>query len=211
MTPRTAIREHLRAMLIQAGAWGRNIYVERSIPIDDDDDVDGDDASWPNICIFTPREVTIQTTSTQNRKQEATLHIEVRVRREPDMTNPANTGMDGGVLAEQLDDLCEVIRQIVLQNFNSADVCTDGETVHFYPISEINTDTAHSAEGAMPHMMAIIEFKLNFDDCFYATPPKTCPLERFFGTIAQVDCSGVATPQPVPARVLFTQPDLGNC
>lgn len=204
MNPRTAIRERVRELLIQAGAWKRSVFVERTIAIDEDD-------NWPNICVYTPREITIQTTSNQNRKQEISLHVEVRVRSEPDIKARVDIGIDGGKIAADLDDHCLAIEQIVLQNFSQADVIFGGNRFYFYPVSEINTDIARSAEGAVPHTMALIEFKLNYDNCFQASDPQTCPLERFFGTVTQVDCKAVPTAESVPANVIFNNPDLGDC
>lgn len=204
MSPRTAIRERVRELLIQAGAWKRSVFVERTVAIDEDD-------NWPNICIYTPREITIQTTSNQNRKQEISLHIEVRVRHEPDIDARVDIGIDGGELSEKLDEHCLAIEQIILQNFSQADVEFNGNRFYFYPISEINTDIARSAEGAVPHTMALIEFKLNYDNCFEAIAPQTCPLEKFFGAITQVDCKAVPTAESVPVNAVFSNPDLGAC
>jgi hypothetical protein len=179
---RTLVREHLARELVNRGAWKNSIYVDRATPIEEDD-------NWPNVCIYTQSERTVESSGNSAWLQELSLLVEVRHRREADMSNAwsrnisglPNHGAQTADASRLLDDACELIEQLVIQTFHRRVVNVDDEKLQFEPITGINTDITRSADGEIPYVLAQIEFKLMYEKCVDPLPPDTCPLEHIFG------------------------------
>lgn len=186
---RTLVREYLARQLVKAGAWADAIYVDRATAIDEND-------TWPNICIYTQNERTKEVLGPNARKQTLSLLIEVRERRTPDMQQHWRRNIEGmpphpaqtGDASRLLDDVCVVLEQVVFQLFSRKRLLLEGYTLDFDQIEEVNTDLARSAEGEVPHVLAQIEFKLNYAACTERVDLASCPLELLFGEIRFQTC-----------------------
>jgi hypothetical protein len=179
---RTLVREHLARELVNRGAWKDSIYVDRATPIEEDD-------NWPNVCIYTQSERTVESSGNSAWRQELSLLVEVRHRREADMSNAwsrnipgmPNHGAQTADASRLLDDACKVIEQIVVQTFSRRNVKIEGENIRFEQIASLVTDITRSADGEIPYLLAQIEFKLMYEKCVDPLPLDTCPLEHIFG------------------------------
>jgi hypothetical protein len=186
---RTLVREHIARQLVNAGAWADAIYIDRATALSDDE-------NWPNICIYTQTERTKQTLGPNTRKQTLSLLIEVRERRTPDMQQHWRRNVEGmpqhpaqtGDASRKLDDACKVIEDLVIQLFSKKRLVLEGTTLDFDQIDEVNTDLARSAEGEVPHVLAQIEFKLDYAACTDRVDLASCPLELMFGEIRFQTC-----------------------
>jgi hypothetical protein len=185
---RTLVREHLGRELVRRGAWQACVWIDRATPIQEED-------PWPNVCVYTNTDRTSETFGDDAKKQELSLLVEVRARREPNGQNhgaaidgmpehPAQTGK----ASEILDTACAAIERIVFENFNNRTLLLEGQSLIFDLIAEVNTDLQRNSDGEVPHVMAQIEFKLIYTACFPPLPPETCPLELVLGEILHKTC-----------------------
>lgn len=187
---RTLVREHIARQLVNAGAWVDSVYVDRATALSEDE-------PWPNICIYTQAERTKEVLGPLTRKQELSLLIEVRDKRTPDMQQHWRRNVEGlpnhpaqtGDASRKLDDACLIIEQVVFQTFSRKRLVLEGYTLDFDQIAEINTDLARSAEGEVPHVLAQIEFKLNYAACTEKVDIASCPLELMFGGVHYKTCN----------------------
>lgn len=186
---RTLVREHLGRELVRRGAWESSVFLDRATPIDGDD-------VWPNVCVYTNADRTSENFGDDAKKQELSLLVEIRARREPNGQNhgaavagmpehPAQTGK----ASEILDTACAAIERIVFENFNDRQLKIEGQSLVFDLITEVNTELHRNADGEVPHVMAQIEFKLIYTACFPPLPPDTCPLELVLGDIFHKTCN----------------------
>ena len=205
--PRTLIREHMARTLVRNGAWADAVFVSRTTPISEDD-------HFPNVCIYTQSERTRETTSAHTARQEVSLLIEVRERRDANMLQPwrhidglPNIGAQTSSADRLLDDACLAIENLVFKTFSQRDLVIDGVQIFFHPITEVNTDITQSGDGIVPFCMAQIEFKLTYEACFDLPEVDTCPLLNLLGEIRQTPCSpSDPPPQAVPVTVRFAVP-----
>ncbi|HYW57681.1 MAG TPA: hypothetical protein VE934_12015 [Polaromonas sp.] len=212
--PRTLVREDLGRQLVQRGAWASAVFVDRAAPLEED-------GPWPNVCIYTNSDRTLEILTNDVRQQELSVLVEVRAKRDPSALHqtPGIEGMphhpaDTGRATRALDNACETIERIVFERFNNTRLELEGMELDFDPITEINTDLTRSADGEVPHVLAQIEFKVIYKACFAPLGPETCPLEHFFGQIKHLACNEEDPANgrlPVPATVHRLQPELGNC
>jgi hypothetical protein len=204
--PRTLVREHAARLLVRMGAWDQALYVGRTAPIDQDE-------HFPNVCIFTQNERTLTMNNQHEAKQELSLLVEVRMKRMANMAAPwshieglpnlpAQTQDADGVL----DSACLIIENIIMAEFSHTRLTLGGERFDFEQVNEINTDLTPSGEGAVPFILAQIEFKLVYNHCYPAKVPETCPLEYALGVMRHKDCGDTGEPVPVQTRTL--QPAL---
>lgn len=211
--PRTLIREDLGRELVRRGAWHDAVFVDRTTPIEEDD-------VWPNICVYTQTDRTSEFLDNESRRQELRLLVEVRAKRSNGVRPAAaiagmpNKPAQTGDASRLLDDACEIIERIVFERYNLRQIDIEGQILVFDAITEVNTDLNRNAEGAVPHVMAQVEFVLVYTACFPALPPETCPLEYIWGEINHVTCDPEDPLNGKPAVVVGVptpNPDLGNC
>lgn len=207
--PRELIRKHLARTLVRAGAWADAIFVNRAVPIDESE-------HFPNVCIFSQNERTLAMTNQHEAKQELALLVEVREMRQANLQQSwrQSDGTTGGLptLAgadDRLDDACEVIENIVLQQFSNTRLNIDGVLIDFDEVSEVNTDISNSAEGIVPFLLAQIEFKVVYRRCFEVLDPISCSLEFLLGEIRHTGCTGPpGSSSVVPVQTRHLQPLL---
>lgn len=200
--PRTLVREHTARLLVRMGAWKDALYVGRTAPIDQDE-------HFPNVCIFTQNERTLNMNNDLEARQELTLLIEVRMKRTANMQGQwdAIEGLPALPAQSQpadrvLDSACFIIEKIIMAEFSRTRVKLGGEDFDFDQINELNTDLTPMGDGAVPFILAQIEFKLCFNRCFDAKPLDTCPLEYFLGEIQHKTCREDGQEVPVQNRSL---------
>lgn len=206
--PRTLIRKHLAKTLVQAGAWGDAVFVNRVAPISDDE-------VFPNICIYTQNERTLNPTHQHELRQELSLLVEVREKRRTDL--PQSWAYGGAAYEapaamrgadDLLDSACDAIESVVMSEFSQTRLTIDGEILDLEEVSEINTEISQSADGIVPFTLAQIEFKVVYKRCFERLDLTLCPLEYFLGEIRHTGCSN----EPgsiVPVQLRSLQPALG--
>jgi hypothetical protein len=179
---RTLITEHVARQLIRRGAWEDAIFVDRATAI-------GEDALFPNICIYANRERTQSESGDESKIQELTLLIEIRAKRPPDMKaswpapdqlpSVANQSFPANRI---LNNACKLVEQIVFTTFNRQRInFSSGDQIDFRQIVEINTEITHNAEGEVPYMLASIDFVLVFEVCYPFADVRTCDLTHIFG------------------------------
>lgn len=206
--PRTLVREHIARLLVRNGAWADALFVDRSAPISEDD-------HFPNVCIYTQSERTLEVPNDHEFKQELNVLIEVREMRRADMAAPwANIeGLpkqpaQAHNASRLLDDACEAIEGLVVAEFSRTRLVIEGVELDFEQINEINTDISHSGEGSVPYALAQIEFKLCYRKCFDAKVLDTCPLEYMLGEMRHTGCTTEGAAVPIQTRHL--QPELAG-
>jgi hypothetical protein len=191
MHPRTIIRDHIARELIRNGAWGDAVFVSRFTAIDEE-------CHFPNVCIYTPAERTITEADTQRlneRRQELTLQIEVRVKRKPDMSQVwrHSAGMPNAANQSQpadheLDQACLAIENLIFDMFDSRNVTDGDQCLRVDVVSEISTQIAGDEAGNVPFMLAIVEFKLEYTRGFLRNAPELCDLSKIMGNIVYNQC-----------------------
>lgn len=200
--PRTLVREHAARLLVRMGAWDRALFVGRTAPFDQDD-------HFPNVCIFTQSERTLTKNNQHEAKQELSLLIEVRMKRVANMSAPwphiqglPNHPAQSQNADRDLDSACLIIENLIMAEFSHTRLTLGGEIFDFEEINEINTDISGSGEGAVPFVLAQVEFKLVYNHCYQAKVPQTCPLEYLLGEMRHKACADTGEAVPVENRTL---------